>query len=229
MSSYRYEHGVAHISLDDGKVNALGSTTIAFANAELDHALRDDAIAVIPSGRDGIFSAGFDLGELRAGDSAREDLRLQLTDLVLRIFSFERPVVMACTGHALAAGAALLLAADRRIGLDGPFKLGFNEASLGVSISAATVELARYRMPMPWFESLVTGDTFPPLLAKSAGLLDEAVSDSTRLTEGAWAMAEQLGGTPREAFSEMRRLTRAPTTEFMRAARRRLSASQRGT
>jgi enoyl-CoA hydratase len=47
MSSYRYEHGIAHISLDDGKVNALGSTTIALVNADLDHTLRDDATAVI--------------------------------------------------------------------------------------------------------------------------------------------------------------------------------------
>jgi len=226
MSSYGYDGAIAHIALDDGKVNALGSTAIAFVNAKLDHALRDDASAVVISGREGILSAGFDLAELRSGDSARERLRLQLIDLILRIFSFERPVVIACPGHALAAGAALLLAADRRIGLDGPFKLGFNEASLGVSISAATVELARYRMPMPWFESLVTGDTFAPLQAKNAGLLDEVVSNRGRLLEDARATAEQLGKTPRAAFCEMRRLARAPAMEIMHAERRRLSDSQ---
>ena len=59
------------------------------------------------------------------------------------------------------AGAALLLAGDRRIGVNGPFKLGFNEATLGVSISAVTVELARYRMPMPWFESIASGTPSP--------------------------------------------------------------------
>jgi enoyl-CoA hydratase len=226
VSQYRIEHGIAHISLDDGKVNALGTASIADLNADLDQSLSDDGAAVIISGRTGILSAGFDLNELRSGNSARESLRLQLIDLVLRIFSFDRPVVVACTGHALAAGAALLLAADRRIGLDGPFKLGFNEASLGVSISPATVELARYRMPMPWFESLITGDTLSPHEAQRAGLLDEVVNDGNRLTEVTRAVAEQLGRTPRPTFLEMRRLARAPTTEIMHTERRRLSASR---
>jgi enoyl-CoA hydratase len=149
-----------------------------------------------------------------------------LIDLVLRLFTFERPVIVACTGHALAAGAALLLAADRRVGLDGPFKLGFNEASLGVAISPVTVELARYRMPMPWFESLITGDTFAPLDAQRAGLLDEVVSDSAQLGDLSRAVAEQLGRTPEATFLDMRRLVRAPATEIMRAERLRLSASQ---
>lgn len=226
MSEYQNENGIAHISLDDGKVNALGSAAMAHANGELDRALNEDAAAVIISGRTGIFSAGFDLKELQSGDAARERLRLALIDLVLRIFTFDRPVVVACTGHALAAGAALLLAADRRVGLDGPFKLGFNEASLGVSISPVTVELARYRMPMPWFESLITGDTFPPLEAQRAGLLDEVVSEGAHLGEAARAVAEQLARTPRPTFLEMRRLVRAPITDVMRSARRRLSASE---
>jgi enoyl-CoA hydratase len=219
------ETGIAHISLDDGKVNALGSAAIAHANGELNRALEEDTAAVIISGRTGVFSAGFDLKELQSGDAARESLRLQLIDLVLCLFTFDRPVVVACTGHALAAGAALLLAADRRVGLDGQFKIGFNEASLGVSISAVTVELARYRMPMPWFESLITGDTFSPLEAQRAGFLDEVVTESSQLGDATRAVAEQLGRTPRPTFLEMRRLARAPTTEVMREERRRLSAS----
>jgi len=225
MSNYRNENGIAHILLDDGKVNALGSTSIADVNADLDQVLEEDAAAVIISGRAGIFSAGFDLKELQSGDAARERLRLRLIDLVLRIVTFDRPVVVACTGHALAAGAALLLAADRRLGLDGPFKLGFNEASLGVSISPVTVELARYRMPMPWFESLITGDTFSPHEAQQAGLLDEVVGDGNALGDHTRAAAEQLRRTPLATFLEMRRLVRAPTTEVMRSERRRLSAS----
>jgi enoyl-CoA hydratase len=68
MSNYGYENGIAHIALDDGKVNALGSAAIADVNADLDRALKDDAAAVVISGRTGIFSAGFDLKELQSGD-----------------------------------------------------------------------------------------------------------------------------------------------------------------
>ena len=223
MSPYRCENGTAHISLDDGKVNALGSASIAHVNDQLDQAALDQASAVILSGRNGVFSAGFDLKELRSEASAPERLRGQLIDLLLRIFTFESPVVMACTGHALAAGAALLLAGDRRIGLDGPFKLGFNEASLGVSISAVTVELARYRMPMPWFESIVSGDTFSPREAQSAGFLDQVVDHEAALTQEVLAVAEALGRVPPHSFHEMRRLARRSTVDVMRRERSRLS------
>jgi enoyl-CoA hydratase len=222
MTEYRAEDGIAHVRFDAGKVNALGTSSIADLNAQLDRAVQDDAAAVILSGRRGIFSAGFDLEELRSGDEARDNLRRQLIDLVLRLFCFERPVVVACTGHALAAGAAVLLAADRRTGLEGPFKLGFNEASLGLTISAATVELARYRMPMPWFESLCSGDTFQPAMAQQAGLLDEVVGDEARLAERARTLAEDLASVPRPAFLEMRRLVRAPVAYVMRHERSRL-------
>ena len=223
MSPYRCENGTAHISLDDGKVNALGSATIAQVNDQLDQAALDQASAVIVSGRNGVFSAGFDLKELRSEASAPDRLRRQLIDLLLRLFTFESPVVIACTGHALAAGAALLLAGDRRIGLDGPFKLGFNEASLGVSISAVTVELARYRMPMPWFESIVSGDTFSPREAMSAGFLDQVVDDEAALTQEALAVAEALGRVPPHSFHEMRRLARGATVDVMQRERSRLS------
>jgi enoyl-CoA hydratase len=44
--------------------------------------------------------------------------------LILRLFTYEVPVVVACTGHAIAGGAALLLVADRRIGIDGLYGSG---------------------------------------------------------------------------------------------------------
>ena len=222
MSAYEHRDGTASIVLDDGKVNALSSATLSQLHEDLDRALQDGASGVILAGRPGMFSAGFDLGEVRSGPSAREHLRRSLIDMALRLFDFECPVIIACTGHALAAGAALLLAADRRVGLDGPFKLGFNEASIGVSISPATVELARYRMPMPWFESLVSGETFSPRAAQDAGLLDVVVVSEARLTEEAHALADKLGQISPEIFREMRRSARGTTIERIRLERSRL-------
>jgi enoyl-CoA hydratase len=220
LSDYDLTDGTATITFDDGKVNALGSALISDVHACLDQSIDDSATAIILSGRAGVFSAGFDLNELRSSADARESLRRNFVDLVLRIFTLERPVVIACTGHAMAAGAALLLAADRRIGLDGPFKLGFNEATLGVSISPATVALARYRMPMPWFESIISGDTFTPSRATIAGLLDSHVSGTSDLMEQSRAVAESLSRIPRETFTEMRGLARGATIETMQQERR---------
>jgi enoyl-CoA hydratase len=145
-----------------------------------------------------------------------------LIDLVLRLFEFERPVIIGCTGHAMAAGAALLLAADRRIGIDGPFKLGFNEVTMGASISAASVELARYRMPMPWFESLISGETFPPRIAQQAGLLDTVVETDIALADEAQRTADLLGSIAVEAFQTMRRAARGAVADRIRLERSRL-------
>ena len=58
----RYEHrdGIAQITLDDGKVNALSTTMLAAIDARLDQAETDGAIVVL-TGRERTFSAGFDL------------------------------------------------------------------------------------------------------------------------------------------------------------------------
>jgi enoyl-CoA hydratase len=222
MSSYEYQDGTASITLDDGKVNALGSATLMQLNEDLDRALDDGAGAVILTGRQGVFSAGFDLAELRSDESVREHLRRSLIDLELRLFDFERPVIIACTGHALAAGAAILISADRRVGLHGPFKLGFNEVALGATISGATVELARYRMPMPWFETLASGETFSPRAARDAGLLDVVVDSEAGLVEESRACADRLAQLSPEVFREMRRSARGPVTERIRLERSRL-------
>jgi enoyl-CoA hydratase len=226
MSSYRLKDGMSHISLDDGKVNALGLAVLAELHSHLDRSLEDDAAALIVSGRPGVFCAGFDLGELRSDDSTRETLRCSLIDLELRMFEFQRPIIIACTGHALAAGAALLLSADRRIGIDGPFRLGFNEVTMGAAISAATVELARYRMSMPWFESLISGETFQPIAAQSAGLLDVVVESETRLAEESIAAAETLGRIAPEAFRTMRNTVRGATVNRIRQERARLGPAR---
>ena len=131
-------------------------------------------------------------------------------------------MVVACTGHAMAAGAALLLAADRRLGVDGPYKLGFNEVSMGVAISAATVELARYRMPMPYFESVVSGTTFPPHGAVAAGLLDRVVEDDATLVTESMEAARSLAAVSRPVFLEMRHQVRGQVADRVRLERSRL-------
>lgn len=226
-SEYSTEDGIALVSLDDGKVNVLGSAVLAELQGHLDRALLDGVSAVVVAGRPGALSAGFDLAEVRSSPEARELLRISLIDLTLRLFELDCPVVMACTGHAMAAGAALLLAADRRLGVDGPFKLGFSEASMGVPISAATVELARYRMPMPYFESVVTGTTFPPQEAVAAGLLDQVVEDPATLTAESLAAAQALAAVPRATFLEMRRLARGAVADRVRHERSLLGSTGR--
>ena len=114
-----HEGGVAVIGFDDGKANALGHDSIWDLLTALDDVEQAGADAVVIAGRPGHFSAGFDLKVMQAGaDEAREMLRKGV-DLFLRCYMFPRPVVAACTGHALAAGAIILMTCDLRVGARG--------------------------------------------------------------------------------------------------------------
>lgn len=204
---------VAVLDFDDGKVNAISRRTIAAVQMALDRHV--DAGAVVLCGRRGMFSAGLDLTEVRADATTQRALRNEFMRLMLRLFTSDVPVVVACTGHALAAGAAVLLAADRRIGVDGPYKIGFNEVAAGVALSNAAVELARYRLPMPAFESIVVGDVFTPTSAIAAGLLDE-LADDPRTT--AIDAATRLATLDRHAFAATKRAARHHAATVIAAA-----------
>jgi enoyl-CoA hydratase len=146
--SYSLEGTIATVTMDDGKVNALSIATLTALHEALDQAERDGAVVLL-SGRDGYLSAGFDLKVFAAGgDEVLEMLRLGAT-LYERMLSHPTPVVLACTGHAVAAGAFLTLAADARIGANGPFQIGMNEVRIGLTMPWFAIELARHRLHRP--------------------------------------------------------------------------------
>ena len=91
----------------------------------------------------------------------------------------------ACTGHALAAGALVLLAADRRIGAAGDFKIGLNEVAIGMALPVWAVELARYRMPPSQLDRVILGETGGPEEACAAGFLDRVVAPDELLAVAA--------------------------------------------
>ena len=181
---------MATITLDDGKANAIGLALLS----ELDEAMATaaaDAHAVVIAGRPGRFSAGFDLAAMTSSTETMRELVQAGAESLLRIFTCPIPVVAACTGHALAAGALLLLVSDRRIGADGDFKIGLNEVAIGMPLPVFGVELARYRMPPSAFDGAILGETMAPAAAVAAGYLDRVVPADDVLAEAA-AEAERL-------------------------------------
>jgi enoyl-CoA hydratase len=144
--SYELDGNVAIIRFDDGKANVLGHGAIDAIQQSLSRAEQDKARAVAIIGRPGKFSAGFDLSVMTAGPDQARDLLRAGADLALRIYTFPMPVLLGATGHALAMGAILLMAADVRIGADGPFKVGLPEVEIGMPLPRFAVEFARDRL-----------------------------------------------------------------------------------
>jgi enoyl-CoA hydratase len=169
------EDGVAVVRLDDGKVNVISHRVIELLHQSLDQALAE-ATAVAIVGRPGKLSAGFDLTEMTAGIERTQALVGAGGHLLMRIFGHPQPVVVAVTGHALAAGALLTLSCDTRIGGDGPAKIGLNETAIGMGLPRYAVELAAARLsPSHLTRSAIQAEIYDPAGAVEAGYLDRVV------------------------------------------------------
>jgi len=172
LIDYQLADAVATITMDDGKVNVLSLEMITEINRALDLA-QDDAAVVVLAGRPRLFSAGFDLPVLRAGGAAAISMLRAGFDLAERVLSYPRPVVIACTGHAIAMGAFLLLAGDYRVGAAGPYKITANEVAIGLTLPRAAVEICRQRLtPAHFNRAAILAEPYEPAGAVAAGFLD---------------------------------------------------------
>jgi enoyl-CoA hydratase len=217
LVTYTHNGPVSMITIDDGKVNVFSIPMLRGLHEAFDQAERDQTVVLL-KGRPGCFTAGFDLRTL---SGTHQDvvalLRLGAT-LAERILSFPAPVVVACTGHAFPAGAFLLMAADTRIGTDGPFKLGLNEVRIGLTLPWFATVLARHRLSPAHFDhAAVTGDMFDPPAAREAGLLDRVVP-AADLDALARSVAEDLASLDRPAHAATKLRVRRPVLDELRAA-----------
>src|ERR1700752_2983326 len=152
--TYRRDESIALITMDDGKVNALGPTMQQALNEALDNADRDDVGAVVIAGNQRVFSAGFDLKILTAGEvQPAIDMFRGGFELSYRLLSYPKPGVMACTGPAIAMGAFLLASGDHRVAAPA-YNIQANEVALGMTIPYAALEgmklgLRRYSYKQP--------------------------------------------------------------------------------
>ncbi len=192
LATYVRDGQIGTITIDDGKVNVFTIPMVKAIHAALDQAEKDK-IVVILTGREGYFSAGFDLKTFASGDvdATLELLTLGAT-LAERILSFAMPVVVACSGHAYPAGAFLLLSADYRIGIDGPYRIGLNEVRIGLTLPWFAIELARHRLHPTHFDRTVVNATmYSPRDAIVPGFLDQVVEQGD-LRDASLAAATDL-------------------------------------
>ncbi|HBP50170.1 MULTISPECIES: crotonase/enoyl-CoA hydratase family protein [Pseudomonas] len=191
LIAYHLEDGIATLTLSNGKVNAISPDVITAFNAALDQAEQDRAVVII-TGQPGILSGGYDLKVMTASPEQAIELVRQGSTLARRLLAHPFPVVIACSGHAVAKGAFLLLSVDYRIGVDGPFSIGLNEVQIGMTMHHAGIELARDRLRKSAFHrSVINGEMFTPLTAVDAGFLDKVVKPD-ELQAAALEAARQL-------------------------------------
>jgi enoyl-CoA hydratase len=217
LTTYECDDEIATIKMDDGKVNALGIRMLRELHAAFDRAEQDDAIVIL-TGREGRFSAGFDLKVFREEPAQLPEMITLGAHLCERILAFPRPVITACTGHGVAAGCFIQLPADLRLGVDGPFQIGLNEVKIGLTMPQFVIELARARLTPAHFDRAVNSAVmYTPADAVGAGFLDRVVS-AEELQPAAHQAATELAGLNAEAHKATKLKSRGGLIDEIHAA-----------
>ncbi len=183
---------ISIITLDDGKANVFSPKMIQDVNECLDKVPTESG-AIIIIGREGMFSAGFDLKIISAGDiQATMDMSLSGFKLLSRIFSFPRPILAACSGHGIALGTFLLCCCDYRVGVKGDFMIGANEMRTNMVIPIPILELISHRVSASHkYRAILGAEMYSIESGLEAGLIDEIV-DPENLMETAMLKAKDL-------------------------------------
>lgn len=208
------KNDVMVITLDDGKANVVGHQLLDELFPALDNAEKE-AKAVLLVGRQGIFSAGFDLKELQKGPSESKALVSRGYELLYRLYGFPLPLVSACTGHGIGLGAFILLASDSRIGQEGESKISLPETAISMQLSPLLNEVAISRISKRHIvRSAVQSENYLPEQAVDAGFLDEIVSPAD-LYHRAFEVASKLSLLPSEYYAKNKLGIRKKSLDLM--------------
>ncbi len=203
------------IHLDDGKANALSFDVMAALSAVLDDVESDTTVgAIVIHGRPGKFCAGFDLSVMSSGDwNAVAGMMCAGGDIVRRLYAMPVPVVAACTGHALAAGALLLMGCDMRIGADVACKIGLNEVALGIVLPDWALTISQERLSRRHLQAAVAlAELTGAAGAVEAGFLDIVVPEAEVLST-AVGRAQVYANLSRDAYGGTVRAMRGPVLQ----------------
>jgi len=215
LLTYALDGSTAVVTMDDGKANALSNEMIDQLLAALTRA-EGEAKAMVLAGRPEKFCAGFDLKVMMSGPANATALLTKGSELLLRLYAAKVPLVIACTGHALAGGALVVLTGDLRIAAAGAFKIGLNEVQIGLPVPVLAMELARDRLVKPELDrATLMATIYSPEDAELAGYVDAVVAPGELLAT-AKAEAARLGAFSQQAFRATKQRLRGQTLKYIR-------------
>ena len=196
--------GIALVTFDDGKVNALNQESLSQLESTIDSL--SDAKAVVLTGGKKCFSAGLDMKKMVTFDQNQlDELLQQFNKVVQKILRFPRPFIAAVNGHAIAGGAVMTLCCDHVVGVNKELKIGLSEVAVGMPLPSLVVELARHRLnPKKLNEAVLFGNLYNWDGALNAGYFNEVTGAET-LKPRAIELAGQLGELPQTAFAETKK------------------------
>jgi enoyl-CoA hydratase len=213
--SYSLSGGVATLAMDDGKANVMSVRMLTELAAAFTRAEQDRAVVLL-TGRDGLFSGGFDLAVFKRDRAELARMLEAGARLSQQMLDFPRPIAALVNGHAIAMGAFLLLGCDLRLGVDRESRVQLNEVQIGMTLPRFAIEVCRHRLAAPALHAAANlAQAFTPQQALAAGFFTELLKP-----EGAAATAQERARALAALHAESFTNTKRRLTENARAAMR---------
>ncbi len=207
----------AHIKLDDGSLNVLTPSIVDALNACLTQCVDDTSISVlIIEGNEKALSVGLDTEAVLNQDDTAKALLAGMGAVLQTLYLSRLRSIVVAQGHATAAGAMLLLTADRRLGVDGKGKIGLSEVRVGLPVPPLTQQLVRDRIvnsAQLATTALASLCTYPE--AQAIGFLDSLHNSREEALSQAQEEAERLAALNEAAYLETKRGMRTQFRELL--------------
>ena len=199
----RRADGVAVVTLNNPKVNALSQAVLARLRAVAEDLTANPPGAVVITGGERIFAAGADISEF-GGTAEGERIGLGFHSALDAVAAIPRFVIAAVSGYALGGGCELALACDYRIAGEKAV-FGQPEVLLGIIPGGGgTQRLPRLVGASRAKELVITGRQVKSDEALRIGLADEVVPNES-LHERALALAGSVASGAVLAHAAMKR------------------------
>jgi len=220
---------IAVVTINNPPVNAISQAVRAGLMTAVEHADGDEevsAIVIVCDGR--TFIAGADIREFD-----KPPMPPRLTDVLARIESCEKPVVVGLHGTALGGGLETAMSCHYRVALKSA-RVGLPEVTLGILPGASGTQRMPRLVGIPKaLDIMISGKPISANEAGEIGIIDRLI-DGSDVAEAAIAYAEELveqGAGPKrirdmkvdpvdDGFFEEYRRTIAPKTRGLMAPER---------
>ena len=176
MINIDIEGNVGVISLNRPPVNAINHDLINQLLDSLNRLESDNNIkGVVLTGQPGCFSAGLDIVGLFPKDqSYMTQFWGDFSSLLIKLFSFSKPLYSCINGHCPAGGTVMVIMTDYRIMSDGKFVIGLNEVDVGLTVPYGIGSVFQYVVGNRNAEDLLLkAKLISPEEALRVGLIDE--------------------------------------------------------
>jgi len=217
---------LAVLRLQKARGNAIDETMVDELAAACAELTRDETLrgVLLASAHPKLFCPGLDLVSLVAYDRpGMERFMGAFSETLFALYTLEKPVIAALSGHAVAGGCILALAADMRLLRRGA-QIGLNEVKVGVPLPWSVAVLLRSSIPPGALTRIaLLGRNFADEEAVAAGLAD-AVLEADGFLAACLTQLQEFVDKHARAVAATKRYLRATTLAEMRARDRELRA-----